>query len=273
MPYGLKTLHKKITAKDRKLLAEAVALLESPSFLITLVDKVGRPVEWALAKLPVSAQKVIHEATQAALEKALEIAMGTLDSDDEDDSSDWLHKLAVMGTGAIGGSFGVMALPLELPISTGLMLRSIAEIARSEGENLRSEEARLACLEVFAMGGRSADDDAARSSYLLVRAALARELAEAADYLATRGIAEEGAPVLIRLLARIAERFGVQVSEKAAAEAVPIVGALGGATINLLFMDHFQDMARGHFIVRRLERKYGSLEVSKAYQELFLEMD
>jgi len=58
----------------------------------------------------------------------------------------------------------------------------------------------------------------------------------------------------VRLVTRIASRFGVVVSEKAAAEAVPILGAAGGATINLLFINHFQSMARGHFIVRSLER-------------------
>jgi len=34
---------------------------------------------------------------------------------------------------------------------------------------------------------------------------------------------------------------------------------------NTLFIDHFQDMARGHFIVRRLERKYGKEVVEETY--------
>ena len=33
-------------------------------------------------------------------------------------------------------------------------------------------------------------------------------------------------------------------------------------------MDHFQDMARGHFVVRRLERKYGQEEVRRLYEEI-----
>jgi len=51
--------------------------------------------------------------------------------------------------------------------------------------------------------------------------------------------------------------FSIQVSEKAAAQAVPAIGAAGGAIINPLFIDQFQDMTYGHFIIRRLERKYG----------------
>jgi hypothetical protein len=33
-------------------------------------------------------------------------------------------------------------------------------------------------------------------------------------------------------------------------------------------MDHFQDTARGHFIVRRLERTYGKEAVQRVYHEL-----
>ena len=40
------------------------------------------------------------------------------------------------------------------------------------------------------------------------------------------------------------------------------------ALINLLFTDHFQDMSRGHFTVRRLEREFGADEVRTAYEGL-----
>ena len=60
--------------------------------------------------------------------------------------------------------------------------------------------------------------------------------------------------MVVRLVAQLASRFGVAVTEKAAAQAVPIVGAVGGAAINAAFADHFQNVARGHFIIRRLER-------------------
>jgi hypothetical protein len=66
----------------------------------------------------------------------------------------------------------------------------------------------------------------------------------------------------------VASRFGVVVSEQTAAKAVPVVGAAGGAVINVLFMNHFQDMARGHFIVKRLERTYGMDLVRAAYERI-----
>jgi hypothetical protein len=58
------------------------------------------------------------------------------------------------------------------------------------------------------------------------------------------------------------------VPQKAAAQAVPVIGAAGGAAVNVLFINHFQDMARGHFIVRRLERAYSPEFIRAEYERL-----
>jgi len=160
------------------------------------------------------------------------------------------------------------ALAIELPVSTTIMLRSIADIARSEGENLGTADARLQCIQVLALGGRSKDDDATETAYFAARAAMAKAVSDAAAHLAKKGFSDKGAPAIVRLITQIASRFSIVVSEKAAAQAVPIVGAFGGAIINTLFIDHFQDMGKGHFIVRRLERLHDPEEVRRMYQEL-----
>jgi hypothetical protein len=49
---------------------------------------------------------------------------------------------------------------------------------------------------------------------------------------------------------------------------VPVIGAIGAAAVNTIFMQHFQSMARAHFIVRRLERKYGKAFVRASYESL-----
>jgi predicted outer membrane lipoprotein len=95
--------------------------------------------------------------------------------------------------------------------------------------------------------------------------ALAKTLSEAASYIAQKGIIEESAPAVVRLIASITSRFGIVVSEQVAAKSVPIVGAAAGSIINVMFMDHFQDMARGHFIIRRLETRHGSEMIRDAY--------
>jgi hypothetical protein len=52
------------------------------------------------------------------------------------------------------------------------------------------------------------------------------------------------------------------------AQALPVVGALGGAAVNYAFIEHFQDVARGHFTVRRLERLYGKDKIRMEYDRI-----
>ncbi|HEX5130411.1 MAG TPA: EcsC family protein, partial [Usitatibacter sp.] len=106
------------------------------------------------------------------------------------------------------------------------------------------------------------------SGYFAARAALASAVTEATKYLAEKGLGKSGAPALVRLIALIGTRFGIVVSQKAAAQMVPVIGAAGGALINTIFIGHYQDMARGHFIVRRLEKIHGTEPVRIAYEKL-----
>jgi hypothetical protein len=252
--------------EDRISLERAYALLNQPNLAIRVANRLGKPVEGLMKYLPEAASGAVQNAVHIALDRALEAAINSLSA--EQTAQDTLHRWLCGGTGAISGFFGLPALAVELPVSTTLMLRSIAAIAREEGEDILNSEARLACLEVFALGGASPDDDSAETAYFAVRAGLAQAIREAAQTIAERGLAAKGAPALIRFLGQIASRFGIVVSEKAALQAAPIIGAAGGAAVNVVFIDHFQKMARGHFIVRRLERKYGQEPVRAAYQQL-----
>jgi hypothetical protein len=255
-----------MTPEDRAALQGAVELLEHPGFAARLTNLVGKPLELIGSALPVSASNVITTATSKALEAALKVALRTMQQGPQAESR-LLHKVLATASGAAGGAFGLAALPLELPFSTIIMLRAIADIARSEGENLSEPETAFSCLQVFALGGRSGSDDASESGYFAVRGMLAKSVTEAARFIAERGAAE-GGPVLVRFITLVASRFGVVVTQKVAAQAVPIVGALGGAGVNYAFIQHFQDVARGHFTVRRLERRYGQEFVRAEYERL-----
>ena len=256
-----------LSARDRRDLERARRLLEDPSFAARLVSVVGSPIETGLARLPQPVALRVQDATRRALRSALEVAVRGIDRDPARGPANLFHRAATGISGAAGGAMGWTALPVELPITTTLMLRTIADIARSQGEDLDEVETRLACLSVFALGGRSEADDGTETGYFAVRAVLARQVAEAARVVAARGLAETEAPAIVRLLATIAARFGVVVSEKAAAQLVPVVGAIGGATVNVVFTEHFQKIATGHFTVRRLERTHGPELVRRAYDE------
>jgi len=250
-------------------LKRAKELLENPGLAAKLSSLLGSPVEKGLKLLPPKVQKGVHKAAEGALMKALDVAVTSLGEKAGGKSRDRFHQIAVAASGAAGGAFGLAALAWELPVSTTVMLRSVAAIAGSEGENPRHLDTKLACLTVFALGStKDQRDNAAESGYFAARAALATAVSEAAKYLAEKGLAKTGAPALVRLVALIGARFGVVVSEKAAAQAIPILGAAGGAMINTVFIGHYQDMARGHFIVRRLEKIHGAEPVRRAYEKL-----
>jgi len=257
-----------LETKDLRDLKSAVQFLEHPGWAIRLINFLGAPIEALIRALPKPVSLVIRWLTERALGRFLGLAIDSLGKGSAAGASQGSHRGLVMVSGALGGFWGLPGLLIELPVSTVLMLRAIAAVARKEGEDLETAEARWACLEVFTLGGAGSRDDAAETGYYAVRASLARLVAEAAEFLAGRGAVQEGAPLLIRLMTAVTSRFGMVVSEKALAEMVPLIGAAGGALINLLFISHFQAMAGGHFIVRRLERKYGPEAVQEEYERL-----
>lgn len=252
---------------DREALAEAVRRLEEPSIAGRLAALAGKPVGLVQRALPTVASTAVAKATRQALERALQVALFSL-RHAKLGGGRKLHSSLACASGAIGGAFGLPALAIELPLSTTIMLRAIAAIARQEGEDLSDPRTGLACLEVFALGGPKPAEAGVDADYFAVRAMLARGLVEIADFAIDKGALREGAPLLVRFMTQIASRFGIVVSQKIAAQAVAVVGAAGGAAINLAFVEHFQDVARGHFTVRRLERAYGADVVRAEYERL-----
>ncbi|KAG0773431.1 hypothetical protein G6F22_014877 [Rhizopus arrhizus] len=243
-----------------------------------MANLVGTPREVAVKALPKAVSGRIHGAVQAALSKSAQAALWSMDNSPGKGASTRSHKLAAATSGAVGGAFGFAALFIELPVSTTIMMRAVADVARSEGFDLSEFSTRQACLEVFALGGNSPRDDASETGYYLARgfttdvmrhlsAELAGRVVTGRDL--TLGVApKEAGKLLAKMVEKVAARFGVVVTEKFAAQAVPIVGAAAGATLNTMFTDYYQDMARGHFIVRRLERKYGEDVVRACYDRV-----
>jgi hypothetical protein len=261
-----------MNAADLIALTDAVRCLEHPSVGARIAHVVGAPVEKLVTLLPAKASETIAAAARRAIHGALKLSLKTIASHDPrggaapPPASNWWHKAASAASGAAGGAFGLLALTVELPVSTTIMMRSIADVARSEGADLQDLQVQLECVMVLGLGARSKDDDAAEIGYFAAREALSRAVGSAASHIARHGLAREGAPALVRLISLIAERYSINISEKAAAQLVPIAGAIGGAAINTIFIDHFQDVARGHFTIRRLERKYGKETVWAEYR-------
>jgi hypothetical protein len=252
---------------DESALRRAVKALEHQNLATRIANTVGRQLGTLGRFIPGPVSAVVNRAAEQAIKTALAFAVNSLSRSTPRDSR-LLHKAAAAVSGAAGGMFGMSSLPVELPLSTIIILRSIADIARNEGEDLSDPEVTLACLAVFALGAHDKDDTFMDSGYFAVRSLLAQTISEASRYVTAQGLSGEAAPVLVRLIAQISSRFGIVVSEKLAAQALPVVGAAGGAAVNYAFADHFQTLAFGHFTVRRLERVYGGSKIRAEYDRL-----
>jgi hypothetical protein len=160
------------------------------------------------------------------------------------------HKLVAAASGVASGFVGLPGVLFDVPFTTTTILRSIAEVARDAGEDLRSEDTKRACLEVLAFGGPSSVDDATETGYWATRI----------------GMNHATVSVLIK---SAAGRFGVVLSEKFLAQAVPLAGAISGGALNWAFTDYYQKMARVHFTLRALDKRTGQpAKVRAAFTEM-----
>jgi len=262
-----------LTKSELATLEAAYTKLENPSWWVQLSSAAGMPVEAVTRQLskkaPEAVVNVVSKSTHKAIEFVMQSSVWTMKGEEQAPASPKLHKAAAMTTGAVAGFFGLETLIVELPLTTGIMFRSIADIARAEGESPKDPETIMNCMQVFAMGSRLSDkDDAAETSYYGVRVALSKAVTDALQYVASHGVGSASAPALVRFISAIAARFGIVVTQKAMAQTIPVLGAVGGGLVNTIFISHFQDMARGHFSIRRLERKYGDDVVKDAYLQL-----
>lgn len=255
-----------LSQPDQRALAQAVKTLENPNFAARLTEYAGVPVNRVLGILPKIANNQLSILVRSAIMKSLDVAIDTLDDEPPVEPATWFSSFLAGVTGGISGLVGMAALPVELPLTTTFMLRAIAEIARHEGEDLTSIEVRLACLEVFALGSKR--EEKIDVGYYAARALLSKYTNDVAAFVAERGVVDASAPAVSSLVSEIVSRFGLVVSDKIAAGALPILGAVGGATVNVIFMDHFQRIAQAHFALRRLERIYGADAIRRRYAEL-----
>tara|TARA_R110002049_G_scaffold151160_1_gene314715 strand:+ start:30696 stop:31559 length:864 start_codon:yes stop_codon:yes gene_type:complete len=257
--------------------------LEKIGSIMKGINKVGSGFESGIKVLPEKQQIWLSKNISNILFKILKSNINAIKNNKTfKTSSDSTFK-ALVGLSGIGsgffGSFNILGSSIfisELYFSTRIMMRSILEIAKSEGENIYEIETQLACIQVFALGGNSTAKNAAKSPYYSTREAMANALESANNYLKKNGV--EGLedmsmyntnPVLM-MIGLIATRLTIQITEKFISRAVPIIGAASGGALNYFYIEHYQKIARAHFIVRRLERENNKDIVKKAYNTIII---
>jgi hypothetical protein len=237
-----------LTDAGQRELAAALRRLENGRGLIVrLADLLGGAVsragKFGLRQIGMStglAHKFAGVA-EAALSRAYDVAILGLGG--RASGSAGLTRAGVMASGAASGFIGMGGFLPDATFTTLAIMREIARIARAEGEDLTSEDARRACLEVFAFRS-PADNDESELGYFSAR------------------LIFQGRTMTL-LLSEVAARYGLVLGEKFSLQAVPVAGAIAGAALNAAFLEHYRNVAAAHFIIRRLERAHGQ-EVVRA---------
>ena len=223
----------------------AERFLDARNVVIKIAESFGDAASWAGGhvadaikdKLGIDVEERLQAIIGDLLWNFQNGAMAGLDKKGGGDRWEWLHKGIVVASGISGGFFGLPGLLWDLPITTGSIMRSVADIARSyPDEDISSDDTKRACIEVLATGSPLVDDDDAELGYWTARLGLNHASVEL-------------------LIKAVAARFGATLSEKLLAQAVPIAGAVAGGALNYAFIDYYQELARVHFAVRGVERR------------------
>ena len=218
------------------------------------VTFVGGQVEDGLKLIPKGLRDQIDIAARAALLQSYRLAAAS-----RGDSllarrvtTDRAHRVVAALSGALGGVGGLPTALAELPVATTVIFRAVQGVAAAHGEDPASEETRLEVLRVFGAGGPGEGDDGVDTTFIGARLSLT-------------GVA------LNRLIGQIAPRFGLVISQKLAAQAVPILGAAAGAGANYAFMRYYTEVAHVHFGLRRLIRLHGEEAVLTRFHKVLAE--
>lgn len=256
-----------LSIEDELVLHNAKKKMEDIGWAMVGLNKFGNKIEDGINLLPKKQQEWLQQLSYKVLHTVVKSNLFSM-KNNKAKTAPWnkTYKALVTSSGALGGAFGATAFAVDLSVTTKLMMRSIMDIARSEGEDISELDTQLACLQVFALGGKSKHDDGLETGYYASRIAVSSGVKGGTK--ALEGLLRGSANPIMQFIATVASRFSIQVSEKFVAQAVPILGAAGGASINLAFMHHFQNMAQAHFAIRRLERVYGAEVIEEEYKGL-----
>lgn len=271
-----------ISPHDLAIIKQAKSDMEQLGWGIRSINVIGNTVESTMRFIPAKLLKRLQTLTEKVLMGIVKANLLTIQKNKTFlKPANSTYKAIVTGSGAVSGFFGASTglgtaiFASEVALTTKFMMRTIVDIARSEGEDIYSLEGQMACMEVFALGGTSKDDDGTESSYYATRVALSSSIQKitASSVKATldtlvKSTSVVGTNIVTKFISSIASRLSIVLSEKFLAQALPVIGAAGGGTLNYLFVAHFQKMASAHFAIRRLERTYGQALVQEAYKDI-----
>lgn len=210
--------------------------LKAGGIAMDLLNAVGGRAEGLIEKLPAPVRKRMDGLTYTALNRAFDAASRSRGL--MRDRGDWFNRALSTASGAAGGLAGFAGAAIELPVTVTLLLRAIMDIAAEHGFDPDSDHARREALHVFASAGPLMQDEGADLGLLAARMTITGQTVQT-------------------LIARVAPRLSAALAQKLAAQAVPFLGAVAGATINYSFTRYYQEIARVQFGLMRLSEETG----------------
>ena len=224
--------------------ALAAKQLQANGPLIRIVNKFGGKIEAQMAHLPDGLRRQIEQVTTRALMRAVSVAGHGNRAPDFGPRG--APALAAF-TGALGGAGGIATALAELPVTVTVILHAILRAAEAEGFDTSLPEVRAEALRVLTSGGPLADDDGINTSFFSARVTLT-------------------GPALHKLLAKVVPGFATVLTQKLAAQTVPVLGAVTGAALNAAFLTHYRALAHIRFGLLRLTVLHGAEPVRAAFE-------
>ncbi|MFN3281234.1 MAG: EcsC family protein [Tabrizicola sp.] len=209
--------------------------------VIRLVNRLGGAFEAQLSALPESVRSQIERVTAQALEASYGVAARTPDLGPRGPIA------AVIASGAAGGAGGLPTAVAELPVTVTLFLTAIRAEARAAGLDPNEDWVRAECLQVFSAGSPLKQDDGVNTSFIGSRLALTGSAVQ-------------------NLIAAIAPKLAAVLGQKLAAQAIPVLGAVSGATLNAAYLTFYREVARVRFALLKLAQVHGTEAVEAEFR-------
>lgn len=252
-----------------------VVLLEVLILIVCMVNLVGMLLEFVVKVLFSLVFNCIYGVVQVVLFKLVQVVLWSMDNLFGKGVLICWYKLVVVIFGVVGGVFGFVVLFIELLVLIMIMMCVVVDVVCSEGFDLFEFSICQVCLEVFVLGGNLLCDDVSEMGYYLVRGfiidVMCYLLVELVGWvvigcdLILGVVLKEVGKLLVKMVEKVVVCFGVVVIEKFVVQVVLIVGVVVGVMLNIMFIDYYQDMVCGYFIVWWLELKYGEDVVCVCY--------
>lgn len=225
-----------------KLLAPAVFVVDRVVPLSAMEGIIER-ARWAGQKLT-DVDDVLKEAGVGSVE---ELRALPLERCDELAAS--VHRWAIglaAGEGAATGAAGFVGIALDIPAAMALAFRTIYKIGVCYGYRPEEMPEELVHGILAASGANTMQEKLAALAYLqAIRATLTQQ---SWRMLATRAaehtFSREGAIIAARSLAR---QLGINLTKRKALQAIPVIGAVVGASVNGWYMRDVATSARRAF--------------------------